>query len=87
MPADYVYMHTALALATGWALAAGGYLTDAVATVREAAAKARDRGQPTHELACLQVAAQWGDASMAGRARELADELSLAAGRCRCPPC
>ncbi len=70
-------MHTALSLATGWALAANGYLTDAVATVREAATQARDRGQPTHELACLQAMTQWGDASMAGRARELADELSL----------
>ncbi len=77
VPTDYVYMHTALAVATGWALAAGGYLTDAVATVREAATQARDRGQPTHELICLQVAAQWDDASAASRARELADELSL----------
>ncbi len=77
VPDSYVYMHTALAIATGWALAAGGYLTDAVTTVREAATTARDRGQPTHELICIQVAAQWGDASMSGRARELADELSL----------
>jgi DNA-binding CsgD family transcriptional regulator/tetratricopeptide (TPR) repeat protein len=77
VPTDYVYMHTALAVATGWALAAGGYLTDAVATVRKAATQARDRGQPTHELICLQVAAQWDDASVASRVRELADELSL----------
>ena len=77
VPDDYVYMHTALAVASGWALASGGYLTDAVAAVREAAMQARERGQPTHELICLQVAAQWGDASMAARARELADELSL----------
>lgn len=77
VPDTYVYMHTALAVATGWALAAGGYLSDAVAAVRDAAAKARDRGQPTHELACLQVAAQWGDSSMSERARELAGELSL----------
>ncbi len=77
VPDTYVYMHTALAIATGWALAAGGYLSDAVTTVREAAEKSRDRGQPTHELICMQVAAQWGDASMADRARELADELSL----------
>ena len=77
VPDPYVYMHTALAIATGWALAAGGYLSDAVTTVREAAEKSRDRGQPTHELICVQVAAQWGDASMADRARELADELSL----------
>jgi DNA-binding NarL/FixJ family response regulator len=77
VPDEYVYMHTALAVATGWAQASGGYLTDAVATVREAAASARDCGQPTHELTCLQVAAQWGDASGADRARELAGELSL----------
>ena len=77
VPDDYVYMHTALAVASGWALASGGYLTDAVAAVREAAMQARERGQPTHELICLQVAAQWGDASMAARARKLADELSL----------
>ena len=40
-------------------------------------AVARERGQPTHELACLQAAAQWGDTSVAARARELADALSL----------
>jgi DNA-binding CsgD family transcriptional regulator len=77
VPAEYVYMHTALALAKGWALAASGCLTDAVATVRKAAAEAHDRGQSTHELACIQAAAQWGDASMASRVRALADELSL----------
>ncbi len=43
----------------------------------EAAQLARDRGQPTHELACIQAAAQWGDASQAARARELAEVLSL----------
>jgi DNA-binding NarL/FixJ family response regulator len=77
VPPENVYMHTALALAAGWSLAANGCLTDAVEVVRGAAAEARDRGQPTHELACVQVAAQWGDASMADRARELAAELSL----------
>lgn len=77
VPSDYVYMHTALSIATGWALAASGFLTDAVATVREAAATARERGQPTHELACLQVAVQWDDTTAASRARELANELPL----------
>ncbi|WNG91819.1 LuxR C-terminal-related transcriptional regulator [Mycobacterium sp. ITM-2016-00318] len=77
VPDTYVYMHTALAVATGWSLAAGGYLSDAVTTVLDAAAKARERGQPTHELVCVQVAAQWGDASTVDRARELAGELSL----------
>ncbi|MGH3674683.1 MAG: LuxR C-terminal-related transcriptional regulator [Mycobacterium sp.] len=77
VPPDYAFMHTGLSVATGWAQAAGGYLTDAVATVLDAAQLARDRGQPTHELACLQAAAQWGDVTVATRARELADELSL----------
>jgi DNA-binding CsgD family transcriptional regulator len=70
-------MQTALAVASGWALAASGYLTDAISIVRAAGEDARKRKQPTHELACLQVAAQWGDTPDATRARELADELSL----------
>jgi DNA-binding NarL/FixJ family response regulator len=77
VPADYLFMQTGLAVASGWALAASGYLTDAISVVHAAGADARDRGQPTHELVCLQVAAQWGDKSGAARARELADELSL----------
>jgi DNA-binding CsgD family transcriptional regulator len=72
---DFLFMHTALAQATGWAMAASGRLTEAVAVVHEAGRLARDRGQPTHELACIQAAAQWGDASQAARARELAREL------------
>jgi DNA-binding CsgD family transcriptional regulator len=52
-------------------------LAEAVACVTEAARLARDRGQPTHELACIQAAAQWGDASQAVRARELAEALSF----------
>jgi DNA-binding CsgD family transcriptional regulator len=74
---DFLFMHTALAQATGWAMAASGRLGDAVASVQEAGRLARDRGQPTHELACIQAAAQWGDASQAARARELAAALSL----------
>lgn len=77
VPPDYLFMQTAFELATGWTLAARGSLTEAVATVRAAAEDARDRRQPTHELACLQAAAQWGDASDAARARALADMLSL----------
>jgi DNA-binding CsgD family transcriptional regulator len=77
VPPDYLFMRTAFDLATGWTLAAGGSLADAVAVVQRAAADARDRGQPTHELACLQAAAQWGDATGAARARELAELLSL----------
>jgi DNA-binding CsgD family transcriptional regulator len=77
VPADYLFMHTALSLAEGWAMAASGRLSEAVASVQEAARLARDRGQPTHELACIQAAAQWGDASGAPRARELAEALSL----------
>ncbi|MFY1620985.1 AAA family ATPase, partial [Micromonospora sp. WMMD736] len=82
VPTDYVYMQTNLALATGWALASGGALTEAIAEVQRAAAEARDRGQPTHELACLQAAGQWGDSSGAGRASELADELALPIAGC-----
>jgi DNA-binding CsgD family transcriptional regulator len=77
VPPDYLFMQTALSLATGWALTAGGCLTEAVTVVRGAQKEARDRRQPTHEVACLQAAAQWGDASGAARARELADALSL----------
>jgi DNA-binding NarL/FixJ family response regulator len=77
VPDDYVFMQTALAVASGWALAAGGCLTEAVSVVHAAGEDARKRSQPTHELACLQVAAQWGDTSGATRARELADELAL----------
>lgn len=77
VPPDYLFMHTGLALANGWALATSGCLTDAVETARAAAAQARERSQPTHELACIQAAAQWGDSCGAERARELAEALSL----------
>lgn len=77
VPAEYLFMDTGLAIATGWTLAAGGMLRDAIATVQAAAVDARDRRQPTHEVACLQAAALWGDVSGAERARELADAMSL----------
>jgi DNA-binding NarL/FixJ family response regulator len=77
VPADYVFMQTALTVASGWALAAGGCLTDAISIAHAAGEDARKRNQPTHELACMQVAAQWGDTSGATRARELANEFSL----------
>lgn len=77
VPPDFLFMHTALSLAGGWAMAASGQLTEAVASAREAGRIARDRSQPTHELACIQAAAQWGDASDAARARQLAEALSL----------
>jgi DNA-binding CsgD family transcriptional regulator len=77
VPPDFLFMHTALSLASGWAMAASGRLSEAVASAQEAAQLARDRGQPTHELACIQAAAQWGDASGAARAGELAEALSL----------
>ena len=76
VPVDYLFMQTGLALASGWALSAGGYLTDAISIARAAGEDARKRNQPTYELACAQVMAQWGDTSGAIRARELADELS-----------
>jgi DNA-binding CsgD family transcriptional regulator len=77
VPSDYLFMQTTLAISTGWSQAANGCVNDAVATVQKAGLEARERNQPTHELACLQVAAQWGDSSGAVRARELADELTL----------
>jgi DNA-binding CsgD family transcriptional regulator len=77
VPADYLFMHTGLSLAGGWAMAASGHLSEAVASAQEAAQLARERGQPTHELACIQAAAQWGDASGVTRAQELAEALSL----------
>ncbi len=78
---DFLFMQTGLALAAGWALAAGGSLTEAIDTVLSGAKVARDRAQPTHELACLQAAVQWGahdglDA-IAARTAELAQQLKL----------
>ena len=77
VPADYLFMQTGMAVATGWALTASGCLTDAISIVHAAGEDARKRAEPTYELACLQVAAQWGDTSGAARARELANLLSL----------
>jgi DNA-binding CsgD family transcriptional regulator len=78
---DFLFMHTGLALATGWSQAAGGSLAEAIETVLAESRLARDRDQPTHELACLQAALQWGvtdgSGALATRARELADELAL----------
>jgi DNA-binding CsgD family transcriptional regulator/tetratricopeptide (TPR) repeat protein len=74
---DFLFMQTNLALATGWSLAAGGSLSHAIDVVRHEGEVARERNQPTHELACLQAAIQWGDTSAAGRARKLAGTLSL----------
>ena len=44
----------------GWTLAAGGSLAEAIDTVLTEAKVARDRDQPTHEVACLQAAAAVG---------------------------
>jgi DNA-binding CsgD family transcriptional regulator len=77
VPADYLFMQTGLAVAAGWALAASGCLADAISMVHAAGEDARKRNQPTHELVCLQVAAQWGDTSGAKRAGELANERSF----------
>jgi len=81
VPPDYLFMHTGLAVATGWAQAAAGALSDAVATVLAEADTARSRDQPTHELACLQAAVQWGAgdrlAEVATRTSELAAQLQL----------
>lgn len=77
VPDDYLYMHTAHAVAKGWTLAAGGSLSEAVSVVEAAGREACIRGQPTHELACIQALAQWGDGSAAARARELAETSAL----------
>jgi DNA-binding CsgD family transcriptional regulator len=77
VPPGYLFMQTALSIASGWALVANGCVSEAVTTVASAAAEARERNQPTHELACLQLAAQWGEPAEAVRARELADDLGL----------
>jgi DNA-binding CsgD family transcriptional regulator len=78
---ENLFMQTGLALATGWVQAANGSLAEAIATVLDEAKIAHDRSQPTHELACLQAAVQWGVRDglpwVAARARELAGELAL----------
>ena len=58
-------------------MAAAGALPEAVAVVAAAAEEARNCAQPTHEVACIQAAAQWGDGSAAPRARDLAEALSI----------
>jgi DNA-binding CsgD family transcriptional regulator/tetratricopeptide (TPR) repeat protein len=81
VPDDFLFMQTGLALATGWTLAAGGSLAEAIDTVLTEARVARDRQQPTHEVACLQAALQWGVVDglddIVKRTRELADALAL----------
>ncbi|MGB3481217.1 MAG: LuxR C-terminal-related transcriptional regulator [Mycobacterium sp.] len=78
---EFLFMQTGFALATGWALAAAGSLTAAIGTVLAEADMAAERGQPTHELACLQAAIQWGATEELGevvcRTRKLADRLNL----------
>ena len=81
VPNDFLFMQTALALATGWTLAASGSLAEAIETVLTEARVARDRQQLTHEVACLQAALQWGVVDglddIVKRTRELADALAL----------
>lgn len=78
---EFLYMQTGLAMASGWTLASGGRLAEAIATALAEAEVARERGQPTHELSCLQAALQWGVVDeltgIVTRTRELADELAL----------
>jgi DNA-binding NarL/FixJ family response regulator len=81
VPPDFVFMQTGLALATAWTMAAGGEIGTAIDTALAEAQVARERGQPTHEVACIQTALQFGVTDgldeIATRARELADELKL----------
>jgi DNA-binding CsgD family transcriptional regulator len=78
---DFLFMQTGLATAKGWAQVAGGGLAEAIDTVLTEAKVAAARGQPTHELTCLQAATQWGATDrlpeIARRVRELANELKL----------
>lgn len=81
VPPDFAFMQTGLALATAWTLAAAGEIGEAIDTVVAEAEVARGRGQPTHEVACIQAALQFGIVDhldeTSKRARELADELRL----------
>lgn len=81
VPPDFLFMQTGLAMASGWTLASGGRLAEAVGTVLTEAAAARERDQPTHELSCLQAALQWGAVDelpqIVARTTELAEVLQL----------
>jgi DNA-binding CsgD family transcriptional regulator len=59
------------AIARAWVIAAQGAITEATRTVLLAAETARASGQFAAEVLCLQMAAQFGDVSVATRLREL----------------
>jgi ATP/maltotriose-dependent transcriptional regulator MalT len=81
VPPDFLFMQTGLAMASGWTLASGGRLAEAIGTVLAEGEIARDRGQSTHELSCLQAALQWGAVEelphIVSRTTELAQQLRL----------
>jgi DNA-binding CsgD family transcriptional regulator len=58
-------------LAASWVAAAQGAVTPAIATARQAADFARDHGQLTREVMCLQTATQFGDKRTLTRLEEL----------------
>jgi DNA-binding CsgD family transcriptional regulator len=79
------YLDYARAIAVGWVAACRGALSEAVGTVRTAAARARENGQFAAEVMCLQTATQFGDASTVQRLRALEDivegpRVGIAAG-------
>ena len=87
VPPGFLFMDTALSLASGWAMAASGRLSEAVASVQQAARLARDRGQPTHELACIQAAGSMGRQLAGGAGPGVGRGVDAATGRCRCFAC
>ncbi|QKT06043.1 AAA family ATPase [Gordonia sp. X0973] len=66
------YVDTELLVSRGWAAAAAGQVSQAIACAGAAAELARDRGESGNEVLALQHATQWGDASTAVRLAELA---------------
>jgi DNA-binding CsgD family transcriptional regulator len=73
IPQEYRYWEPDRALAHAWVDAAAGLPSRAARTMLDAADEARAHGRPAREVLCLQVAAQFGDASGAERLTELTE--------------
>lgn len=69
------HLDYACAIARGWVAGSTGAVSEAIATVREAADIACSRGQFAAEVMCLQTATQFGDASTLDRLRVLAGRV------------
>jgi DNA-binding CsgD family transcriptional regulator len=74
-PPGFAYLDMGCGVATAWACAAEGAVSEAIAITREATATAHKRGQPANEVFCLQTATQFGDHSGAQRLAELATQV------------